>query len=95
MFAPRRLAVILTFVATALQSAGADRPRIGLALGGGGARGCAHAGVLRVLERMNIPVDYIVTAIVGAQTVAGPVLFGYGRAETGDDHFYIAIGKTF
>ena len=34
-----------------------DRPRVGLALGGGGARGAAHIGVLRELERLRIPID--------------------------------------
>ncbi|MDD5678268.1 MAG: patatin-like phospholipase family protein [Kiritimatiellae bacterium] len=33
--------------------------RIGLVLGGGGAKGLAHIGVLRVLEEMRIPVDYV------------------------------------
>lgn len=42
------------------------RPRIGLALGGGGARGGAHVGVLKVLERMHIPVDYIAGTSMGA-----------------------------
>ncbi|RLB41954.1 MAG: patatin family protein, partial [Deltaproteobacteria bacterium] len=36
------------------------RKKIGLALGGGGARGMAHIGVLRVLEREGIPIDLIV-----------------------------------
>ena len=35
------------------------RPKIGLALAGGGAKGLAHVGVLRVLEELNVPVDYI------------------------------------
>jgi NTE family protein len=42
------------------------RPRIGLALGGGGARGGAHVGVLKVLERMHVPVDYIAGTSMGA-----------------------------
>jgi len=42
------------------------RKRIGLALGGGGARGLAHIGVLRVLEREQIPVDLIVGTSIGA-----------------------------
>ena len=33
------------------------RPKIGLALGGGGARGIAHIGVLKVLEEEQIPID--------------------------------------
>lgn len=42
------------------------RKRIGLALGGGGARGLAHIGVLRVLERERIPIDLIVGTSIGA-----------------------------
>ena len=42
------------------------RPRIGVALGGGFARGLAHVGVLKVLEENNIPVDYIAGTSVGA-----------------------------
>jgi NTE family protein len=41
-------------------------PKIGLALGGGFARGLAHIGVLKVLEEENIPVDYIAGTSVGA-----------------------------
>ena len=51
------------------------RPKIGLALGGGGARGGAHVGVLKVLERLHIPVDYVagtsMGAIVGGLYAAG------------------------
>jgi NTE family protein len=42
------------------------RKRIGLALGGGGARGLAHIGVLKALERERIPVDLIVGTSIGA-----------------------------
>ncbi len=42
------------------------RPRIGLALSGGGARGSAHVGVLKVLEEMRIPVDYVAGTSMGA-----------------------------
>ena len=37
----------------------ATRPKIGLALAGGVARGGAHIGVLEVLEELRIPVDYV------------------------------------
>jgi NTE family protein len=40
--------------------------KLGLALGGGGARGLSHIGVLKVLERENIPVDMIVGSSIGA-----------------------------
>ncbi|GAH56996.1 unnamed protein product, partial [marine sediment metagenome] len=42
------------------------RPKIGLVLGGGGARGFAHIGVLRVLEEEGFPVDIIVGTSIGA-----------------------------
>lgn len=47
----------------------AGRPIIGLTLGGGGARGGAHIGVLKVLEREGIKFDYVVGTSIGA--VAG------------------------
>jgi NTE family protein len=43
-----------------------DRLRVGLVLGGGGARGAAHIGVLKELERMRIPVDAIAGTSMGA-----------------------------
>ncbi|MCD4653253.1 patatin-like phospholipase family protein [bacterium] len=42
------------------------RQKIGLALGGGGARGASHIGVLRALEEMRIPIDYIAGTSMGA-----------------------------
>ena len=44
----------------------AGRPRIGLVLSGGGARGVAHVGVLRALEEMHVPVDLIAGTSMGA-----------------------------
>ncbi|MBL8251588.1 MAG: patatin-like phospholipase family protein [Candidatus Competibacter sp.] len=43
-----------------------SRPRIGLALGGGGARGIAHIGVLKLLEEMRIPIDCIAGTSMGS-----------------------------
>jgi NTE family protein len=42
------------------------RPKVGLVLGSGGLRGLAHVGVLKVLEKENIPVDYIAGCSIGA-----------------------------
>ena len=42
------------------------RPRIGLALGGGGARGMAHIGVIRMLEELHIPIDYVAGTSMGS-----------------------------
>jgi NTE family protein len=42
------------------------RPRIALALGGGGTRGAAHIGVLRILAREHIPIDYVAGTSMGS-----------------------------
>jgi len=46
------------------------RPRVGLALGGGFARGIAHIGVIRVLEANDIPIDVVCGTSVGALVAA-------------------------
>jgi NTE family protein len=43
-----------------------DHPRIGLVLSGGGARGAAHIGVLKVLEELRIPISAVVGTSMGA-----------------------------
>lgn len=52
-----------------------SRPKIGLVLSGGGARGAAHIGVLKVLEELRVPVDVIagtsMGSIVGASYATG------------------------
>jgi len=45
---------------------GQKRPVVGVALGGGMARGCAHVGVLREFERNQIPIDLIAGTSVGS-----------------------------
>ncbi|MDH5617308.1 MAG: patatin-like phospholipase family protein [Gammaproteobacteria bacterium] len=52
--------------ATDRAESAAARPRVGLVLGGGGARGAAHIGVLKELERLQIPVDAIAGTSMGA-----------------------------
>jgi len=51
-------------------NSGGPRPKVGVALGGGFARGIAHIGVLRVLEQYEIPVDFIAGTSVGALIAA-------------------------
>lgn len=84
-FAPHRAATaiallvfILLFPLSDAHGAGTaktKRPRIGLVLSGGGARGAAHIGVLKTLEKLHIPIDVIVGtsmgAIVGGMYAAG------------------------
>ncbi len=57
----------------------ADRLRVGLVLGGGGARGAAHIGVLKELERLRIPIDAIAGTSMGA-IVGG--LYATGMSAT-------------
>ncbi len=56
-----------------------SRPRIGLVLSGGGARGVAHIGVLKVLEELQVPVDAIAGTSMGA--VVGGLYASGMRAE--------------
>ena len=56
------------------------RPKIGLVLSGGGARGAAHVGVLKVLEQNHIPVDVIAGTSFGA-IVGGLYASGYSAVE--------------
>ncbi len=57
---------LLSLLLLATVAAHAERPRIGLVLGGGGARGAAHIGVLKELERHRVPVDAIAGTSMGA-----------------------------
>src|SRR4030042_794080 len=57
-----------------------DRPRVALALSGGGARGIAHVGALRALEEAGIPVDAIAANSMGA-IVGGIYATGKNAAE--------------
>lgn len=56
------------------------RPRIGLVLSGGGARGAAHVGVLEVLEDAHVPVDFVVGTSMGA-IIGGLYAAGSSPAE--------------
>ncbi|MEO0998037.1 MAG: patatin-like phospholipase family protein [Pseudomonadota bacterium] len=53
-------------VETAAAVAAGERPRIGLVLSGGGARGAAHVGVLQVLKELRVPVDAVAGTSMGA-----------------------------
>jgi predicted acylesterase/phospholipase RssA len=56
-----------------IDAAPKSRPRIALVLSGGGARGYSHIGVLKVLERMRVPVDFIVGASMAAPGLVSPI----------------------
>ena len=64
----------------ALPSLTAQRKKVGVVLGGGGAKGVAHIGVLKVLEEAGIPIDYVAGTSMGA-IVGGLYAIGYTPAE--------------
>jgi len=63
------------FILSSIIGFGQDRPKVGLALSGGGAKGIAHVGIIKVLEEANIKIDYIsgtsMGAIIGGLYAAG------------------------
>lgn len=76
----RRLLLLIIALSLLLPAAMADRKRVGLVLGGGGAKGVAHIGVLKVLEEAGIPIDYIAGTSMGA-IVGGLYSIGYNATE--------------
>ena len=56
------------------------RPKVGLVLSGGGAKGAAHIGVLKYMEEAGIPIDYIAGTSMGA-IVGGMYALGYTSDE--------------
>ena len=78
----RRIACVMATLLAAVpvleasaQQAPAHRPKVGLVLGGGGARGGAHIGVLEVLEQLHVPFDCIAGTSMGA-LMSGAYLAG-------------------
>jgi NTE family protein len=71
----RTIRVIVALLALAACACASARPKVCLVLSGGGARGAAHIGVLRVLEELRVPVDCIagtsMGALVGAAYASG------------------------
>lgn len=57
-----------------------ERPKVGLVLSGGGAKGFAHVGVLKILEEYNIPIDYIGGTSIGS-IIGGLYAVGYTADE--------------
>jgi len=57
-----------------------DQPKIGLALSGGGARGAAHVGVLKLIEELGVRIDYVAGTSMGS-AVGGLYASGYSASE--------------
>lgn len=85
---PGAMLTMLAFIVSGVNAQPVDaqdppankRPRVGLVLGGGGARGAAHVGVLKELERQRIPIDVIAGTSMGA-VVGGLYASGMSAAE--------------
>ncbi|MBP3332251.1 MAG: patatin-like phospholipase family protein [Tidjanibacter sp.] len=81
----RRFLLILTFLmvpflSVAEEKSAAPRKKVGVVLSGGGAKGVAHVGVLKVLEEAGIPIDYVAGTSMGS-IVGGMYSIGYTPAE--------------
>jgi NTE family protein len=74
--------------APGVDAAPVERPRVGLVLAGGGAKGGAHVGVLKVLEEMNIPIDCIAGTSMGALVGGG---YASGIPAAGLEEFVTGI----
>ena len=69
----------LSMLAQQQNEGGKTRPKVGLVLGGGGAKGAAAIGILKELEREKVPIDYIAGTSIGA-IIGGLYAQGY-RAD--------------
>lgn len=76
----KKLIFILITLLQVLPCMAESRPKVGVVLSGGGAKGTAHVGVLKVLERAGIPIDYIVGTSMGA-IVGSLYSIGYSPEE--------------
>ena len=72
--------ILLFFLLGCQIAAWSGRPKVGLVLGGGGAKGAAEVGVLKVIEKAGIPVDYIAGTSIGS-IVGGLYAAGYTPTE--------------
>lgn len=75
----RILCIFLLFFIVSQTFAG-ERKKVAVVLGGGGAKGVAHIGALKVIDEIGIPVDYVVGTSMGA-IVGGLYAVGYTPAE--------------
>lgn len=83
----KRPAIIVLLLAAALLLQAQNEPliqpprlKVGVVLGGGGAKGAAHIGVLKYLEEMGVPVDYVAGTSMGS-IIGGLYAMGYSPDE--------------
>ena len=79
---PRLHSVLVTLLIAfaAVPAAGQDRPKVGVAFGGGSARGIAHVGVIRWFEEHHIPIDVAAGTSMGG-LIGGSFAVGMDAAE--------------
>ena len=77
---------LMPFASMAQDTLKKTRPKIGLVLSGGGAKGFAHIGVLKVLEQAGVKIDFIGGTSMGA-VVGGLYASGYSATQI-DSIFY-------
>ena len=85
MFRKLLTLILLLFCSFWSQAQASERPKVALVLSGGGAKGFAHLGVLKVLEEEKIPIDIVVGTSIGS-IVGGLYAIGY----TADDIIKLA-----
>ena len=83
----KRVIIILTICLSVIcaqaqsdKAKSSSRPKVGVVLGGGGAKGASHIGVLKYLEEMGIPVDYVAGTSMGS-IIGGLYALGYSPDE--------------
>lgn len=76
----RRLSLSILLFCISFMAVGQSRPRVGLVLGGGGAKGAAEAGALKVIEEAGVPIDMIAGTSIGS-IVGGMYSIGYRSAD--------------
>jgi NTE family protein len=95
MYSPRLALIgLILLCCSSLQTHAQSRERIGLVLAGGGARGIAHAGVIRALEEMHVPVDVIAGTSMGA-LVGGLYATGMNASDLEEIIFQMDWEKAF
>ena len=75
----KKIFILAFLVTVTIGTMPADRPKVGLVLGGGGAKGFAHIVLLELLEEMEIPVDIVIGVSAGA-IAGGLYSAGYSPA---------------
>ena len=76
----KKILYIFLVTLIALQALAGERKKVAVVLGGGGAKGVSHIGILKVMEEAGIPIDYVVGTSMGA-IVGGLYSIGYTPSQ--------------